>query len=187
MYTLHHAAEIRTIDQIDELREVRGKVKPDEMKLAQQVIDSFEAPLDLTTYKDEYQEGLRQIIDAKIAGEEVVAHRGQEAPPKVVDLMEALRRASTRSARRRRRQGQGERRRRSRQQGRQDGSGRRPSRRSGRRRSARRGAQGRLRRTARGSSAQQQPARPRPDAVGSRSQSGGASQTNARMAITQRS
>ena len=28
MYTLHHAAEIRTIDQIDELREVRGKVEP---------------------------------------------------------------------------------------------------------------------------------------------------------------
>ena len=28
MYTLHHAAEIRTIDQIDELREVRGKVTP---------------------------------------------------------------------------------------------------------------------------------------------------------------
>ena len=34
MYTLHHAAEIRTIDQIDELREVRGKVNPAEMKLA---------------------------------------------------------------------------------------------------------------------------------------------------------
>ena len=35
MYTLHHAAEIRTIDQIDELREVRGTVNPAEMKLAQ--------------------------------------------------------------------------------------------------------------------------------------------------------
>jgi len=41
MYTLHHAAEIRTIDQIDELREVRGTVSPAEAKLAQQVIDSY--------------------------------------------------------------------------------------------------------------------------------------------------
>lgn len=92
MYTLHHAAEIRTIEQIDELREVRGKVGPAEMKLAKQVIESFEGPLDLADYKDEYQEGLQQIIDAKIAGEEVVAP-AEEAPPKVVDLMEALRRS----------------------------------------------------------------------------------------------
>jgi len=92
MYTLHHAAEIRTIDQIDELREVRGKVGPAEMKLAKQVIESFEGELDLKDYKDEYQEGLRQIIEAKVAGEEIVAPV-EEAPPKVVDLMEALRRS----------------------------------------------------------------------------------------------
>ena len=92
MYTLHHAAEIRTIDQIDELREVRGKVNAAEMKLAKQVIDSFAGDLDLADYKDEYQEGLKQIIDAKVAGEEFVAPV-EEAPPKVVDLMEALRKS----------------------------------------------------------------------------------------------
>ena len=92
MYTLHHAAEIRTIDQIDELREVRGKVNPAEMKLARQVIESIEGDLNLADYKDEYQQGLRAIIDAKVAGEEVVAP-AEEAPPKVVDLMEALRRS----------------------------------------------------------------------------------------------
>jgi DNA end-binding protein Ku len=92
MYTLHHAAEIRTIDQIDELREVRGTVSPAEAKLAQQVIDSYQGPLDLATYTDEYQSGLRVIIDAKIAGEEVVAPK-EEAAPKVIDLLEALRRS----------------------------------------------------------------------------------------------
>jgi DNA end-binding protein Ku len=92
MYTLHHAAEIRTIDQIDELREVRGTVNPAEMKLARQVIESFEGDLDLASYTDEYQEGLRAIIDAKVAGEEVVAQE-EVAPPKVVDLMDALRRS----------------------------------------------------------------------------------------------
>lgn len=92
MYTLHHAAEIRTIDQIDELREVRGKVNPAEMKLARQVIESYEGELDLKDYKDEYQDGLRRVIDAKVAGEEIVAPQ-EEAPPKVVDLMEALRKS----------------------------------------------------------------------------------------------
>jgi DNA end-binding protein Ku len=92
MYTLHHAAEIRTIDQIDELREVRGKVNPAEMKLAKQVIESIEGDLNLSDYQDEYQQGLRAIIDAKIAGEEIVAPE-ESAPPKVVDLMEALRKS----------------------------------------------------------------------------------------------
>ena len=93
MYTLHHADEIRTIDQIEELREVRGKVNPAEMKLARQVIESIEGELNLADYKDEYQEGLRAIIDAKVAGEEIVEPAEVEAPPKVVDLMEALRKS----------------------------------------------------------------------------------------------
>ena len=92
MYTMHHDAEIRSIDQIEELSSVPSKVKPEEMKLAKQVIATFDSELDLKEYKDEYKEGLRKIIDAKIAGEEVVAPEVQE-PPKVVDLMEALRRS----------------------------------------------------------------------------------------------
>jgi DNA end-binding protein Ku len=92
MYTLHHDAEIRAIDQIEELSSVPGKVKPEEMKLAKQVIATFESELNLKDYKDEYKDGLRQIIDAKIAGQEFVAPEVEE-PPKVVDLMEALRRS----------------------------------------------------------------------------------------------
>ena len=92
MYTLHHAAEIRSIDQVDELNSVPTSVKPAEMKLAQQVISTFEGPLDLASYTDEYRAGLQQIIDAKIAGQEVVAP-AQEAPAKVVNLMDALRKS----------------------------------------------------------------------------------------------
>ena len=92
MYTLHHDAEIRSIDQIEELNSVPTKVKPEEMKLAKQVISTFDAELNLKDYKDEYKEGLRKIIDAKIAGEEIVAPDVQE-PARVVDLMEALKRS----------------------------------------------------------------------------------------------
>jgi len=92
MYTLHHAAEIRSIEAVEELSAVPEKVKPEEMKLARQVIETFEQPLDLANYKDEYREGLQRIIDAKIAGEEIVAP-SVEAPPKVVNLMEALKKS----------------------------------------------------------------------------------------------
>ena len=92
MHTLHHAAEIRSMDAVDELASVPSSVKPDEIRLARQVIEMFEAPLDLQDYKDEYREGLQAIIDAKIAGQEVVAPAVDEAP-KVVNLMEALRKS----------------------------------------------------------------------------------------------
>jgi DNA end-binding protein Ku len=92
MYTLHHDAEIRSIDQIEELSSVPIKVNPAEMKLAKQVIATFDAELNLKDYKDEYKEGLRKIIDAKIAGEEIVAPEVEE-PARVVDLMEALKRS----------------------------------------------------------------------------------------------
>jgi DNA end-binding protein Ku len=92
MYTLHHAAEIRSIEAVDELSSVPTSVKPEEIKLARQVIGTFEGPLDLATYRDEYRDGLQAIIDAKIAGEEVIAPT-PEAPPRVVNLMEALKRS----------------------------------------------------------------------------------------------
>jgi DNA end-binding protein Ku len=90
MYTLRHAAEVRSMSAIDELKLVPAKIKPDEVKLARQVIGSFDSEGDLTQYRDEYQTELRRIIDAKIAGEEI-AEPAEEAPPKVVNLMEALR------------------------------------------------------------------------------------------------
>jgi DNA end-binding protein Ku len=92
MYTLHHAAEIRGMNGIDELATVPSKVKPEEVQLARQVIGTFAKKLDLADYRDEYREGLQKIIDAKIAGQEVVAP-SVDAPPKVVNLMEALRKS----------------------------------------------------------------------------------------------
>ena len=90
MYTLRHSKEVRSMDAIDELQNVPSKVKPEEIKLAKQVIENFEGDLNWEEYRDEYQEELQRIIDAKIAGEEVVATE-EEAPPKVVNLMDALR------------------------------------------------------------------------------------------------
>lgn len=92
MHTLHHAAEIRSMDAVDELSSVPAAVKPAEIKLARQVIATFEAPLNLKDYTDEYREGLQRIIDAKIEGREIVAP-AEEAPPKVVNLMDALRKS----------------------------------------------------------------------------------------------
>jgi DNA end-binding protein Ku len=90
LHTLHHAAEIRSIDAVDELAAVPATTDPVQAKLARQLVQTFEAPLDLSTFSDAYVEGLRKVIDDKIAGREVV---GAPAPaaPQVVNLAEALR------------------------------------------------------------------------------------------------
>jgi DNA end-binding protein Ku len=93
MYTLHHAAEMRSIDQIEELGSVPKTVKPEELKLAQQVVEMYSGELNLDDYKDEYKEELRRVIDAKVSGEEVVATAAAEPPSNVVDLMAALRKS----------------------------------------------------------------------------------------------
>ena len=92
MYTLRHANEIRSMEAIDELADMPAKAKPDEVRLAQQVIGTFEGDVDFESYRDDYQVGLREIIDAKIEGREIVTPE-VEAPPKVVNLMEALRKS----------------------------------------------------------------------------------------------
>ena len=92
MYTLRHANEIRSMDAIDELADMPAKMKSDEIRLAQQVIGTFEGDVDFESYRDDYQVGLREIIDAKIEGREIVTPE-VEAPPKVVNLMEALRKS----------------------------------------------------------------------------------------------
>src|SRR5205809_486089 len=80
------------MEAIEELTDMPAKVKPEEVKLAHQVMATFEGQVDFESYKDEYQVGLREIIDAKIEGREVVAPE-VEAPPKVVNLMDALRKS----------------------------------------------------------------------------------------------
>ena len=56
------------------------------------VIQTFDAPLDLATFRDEDVEGLQKVIEAKIAGREIVAPSMGELPP-AGNVMEALRKS----------------------------------------------------------------------------------------------
>jgi DNA end-binding protein Ku len=92
MYTLRQADEIRSMNEVSEFDLLPKSTKAEEVKLAKQVIGTFESELDMKQYRDEYQDELRRVIDAKIAGQEVVAPV-EEMPAKVVNLMEALRKS----------------------------------------------------------------------------------------------
>jgi len=88
LHTLHHAAEIRGIETIDDLQQP-ASAPVSQVKLAHQVIAALMGPLDLGDFSDDYQADLRRIIDAKIAGEDIVEPT-PIATPAVVNLREAL-------------------------------------------------------------------------------------------------
>jgi DNA end-binding protein Ku len=92
MYTLRTAEEIRSMNDVAEFDLLPKSTKAEEVKLAKQVMGSFESELDMKLYRDEYQDELRKVIEAKIAGQEIVAPV-EEMPAKVVNLMDALRKS----------------------------------------------------------------------------------------------
>ncbi len=68
-------------------------VSRDELKLTENLVDATTfAELDLAKYKDVYVEKLTQLIEAKVEGKEIVAAPDTEEP-KVIELMEALKRS----------------------------------------------------------------------------------------------
>ena len=65
------------------------EVKPPELELAKQIIASLAAPFEPEALRSEYRESLRELLEAKLAGQEFELP-DQEEPAPVVDLMEAL-------------------------------------------------------------------------------------------------
>jgi DNA end-binding protein Ku len=68
------------------------EARPAELAMAGSLIESMAADFDPDQYTDNYREALQEVIDAKVAGREVVQPEEAEAPPSAaVDLMAALR------------------------------------------------------------------------------------------------
>ncbi len=67
----------------------KSEVSLPELKMAKILINSMDTPFDPASYKDEYQSKLRELIESKISGKEVVAPES-EGESKVIDIMEAL-------------------------------------------------------------------------------------------------
>jgi len=68
------------------------EVRPQELTMAQSLIDTLSADFHPEAYSDSYREALEALIEAKIAGRQVVAPTGQaDSGGAVLDLMAALR------------------------------------------------------------------------------------------------
>jgi DNA end-binding protein Ku len=89
MHALNYADEVRGFEEID-----RGEaltLKPGELELAVQLIEQLASPaFEPPKYEDEYRKKVLELIEQKVAGQEIVAAPAQPARAQIIDLMEAL-------------------------------------------------------------------------------------------------
>jgi DNA end-binding protein Ku len=89
LHTMYFADEVRDFGEIDKGQS--AKIRGGEMELAQQLIDGLtNDEFKPEQYEDDYRQRVLDLINRKVAGQEVTV--AEPAPPRaqVVDLMEAL-------------------------------------------------------------------------------------------------
>ncbi|MGD9724112.1 MAG: Ku protein [Pirellulales bacterium] len=90
--TLHYAAELRGPAELWGRLDL-PKVEREEARLASMLIDASTAKsVDLTRYRDTYNEQVRDLVEAKVEGREIVT-APEPAQPPVLNLMEALKKS----------------------------------------------------------------------------------------------
>ena len=98
--TMHWPDEIRdaSFEELDKKVEVRDA----EVKMARQLVQQLSDEFRPEEFRDEYRVALEDLVEKKVAGQEItVAEAPEEEPTKVVDLMEALK-ASVEQAKKKR-------------------------------------------------------------------------------------
>jgi DNA end-binding protein Ku len=92
LYTLRFAAELR--EARDYATNMESKpADAAQLRLAKQLIEAYTQPFEVSRFKDHYEEALRELVEAKIKNLPVPEPETEKKSPKVVDLMEALRRS----------------------------------------------------------------------------------------------
>ena len=91
--TLHKAYYPAELHQLSEYGATDGvEVRPQEVELAERLIENLAAPFEPEKFKDEYRDRVLQLIETKREGKPVKAEKAPKMAP-VVDLMEALQRS----------------------------------------------------------------------------------------------
>jgi DNA end-binding protein Ku len=89
LHALCYADEVRGFEEIERGDEVI--LKAGELELAVQLIDQLaSAAFDPQKYEDEYRRKVLDLIDRKVAGQEIAVAPAQPPRAQIIDLMEAL-------------------------------------------------------------------------------------------------
>lgn len=86
MFKLRYPNELRKMSSVPQLNGM--KADKDQLKLAKTLVESMTTTIDKIEIRDKYQNALRELIEAKAEGKEIVATSKEVEP--VTDIMAAL-------------------------------------------------------------------------------------------------
>jgi DNA end-binding protein Ku len=90
LHTMYYSDEIANVAEYGKNED--AKLNPQEVKLAGQLVQSLAADFNPKEYRDEFQERLNALIEAKLKGRSIAA--APEAPrAPVIDIMQALKKS----------------------------------------------------------------------------------------------
>lgn len=93
MNMIHYPAEIRAVEEVPGIESVAGlEVSASELEMAKKLIEEISSSF-RNDYKSNYEEALKELIEAKIQNAEVEQPVAAPRADNVVDLMEALKRS----------------------------------------------------------------------------------------------
>jgi DNA end-binding protein Ku len=95
--TLRYNYEVRRAEDYFEDIPATSDVGEDQIQMAQMLIDAKTAAFDPKKFKDHYQEGLQEIINAKLEHRKPDFGHEDKAPAKVVNIMDALKKSLAQS------------------------------------------------------------------------------------------
>jgi DNA end-binding protein Ku len=87
--TLYLVEDVYSQAEIDEAMDGTD-LKKNELELARQIVDGLQAPFDPDELTSAYRRDLREMLEAKLRGEEITAPEPAPEPAPAVDLIEAL-------------------------------------------------------------------------------------------------
>lgn len=86
LYKIRYPETLRKMSGVPMLEE--HETDAEQLKLAVSLIESMETSLENIELKDQYQDAMREMIEAKIEGKEIVSAAEEE--PQIIDIMSAL-------------------------------------------------------------------------------------------------
>ena len=93
LYKLRHPQELRKMESVPQLEQ--KEVNKDELRLSISLVESMATRLNDLDLSDHYRDALREMIEAKVAGKQVISVPEEEKP--VVDIMTALKQSIERT------------------------------------------------------------------------------------------
>ena len=87
LHTMFYAEEVREVPEFR--RDTSVTVKPQEIELAERLVEGLATDFDASKYHDEYQGRVKQMLEAKREGQTVDEPAPRKLAP-VIDLMQAL-------------------------------------------------------------------------------------------------